>query len=361
MTHGDTRPANLLDLNGRTIVFTPDGDGRYSRAVRSVDWEEDIGPTVRDGAEVRLGFRFDFAGHRWGSFFISRHGLITFGQPLAYRYEDGGNRFDTMSTIASELVTTPTISALYKPRLGGRSGGYGSTHVAADLNRVVITWVTTEPDLYVHGVPPTRPSRFQVVLGADGGIAFNYTDVSLRDGIVGLFANEEITKARLLGGLADPTDSWLPGHLDLLDASLYAVNTRSHAGDDTGVILEFTLRDRIRQPREGEWYSYRLHFDTDQPYWNHPLDWSDEDATWQIDVRPSREVVARGRGVQRLLVGGGRRISLLADRAVLGGNGRQISAMAVAGAAHFDDGEWVQGDYDSRGLIAFGCPEPHGG
>ena len=353
MARGDTAPASLFDLNGRTVVFAPDGYGAYSRSVRPVAWEEGIGPAVADGAEIELeSFMFAFAGRRWGSFFVSRHGLITFGQPLTYRYYDAENRFDTMSMIASKFVTTPTISPLYKPRLGGRSDRYGSTqHVAAGPNRVVVTWVTTEPDFYVHGIPPASPSRFQIVLNADGGIAFNYADVALRDGIVGLFPNEEITKGRLLGGIADPGDSGLPGHLDLLDAALYAVGTGSRVGNDSSVILEFTLRDRVRQPREGEWYSYRLHFDTDKPYWNHPLDWSDEDATWQIDVRPGGEVIARGRGVQDLLAGSGRRISLLADRAVLDGNGRQISAMAVAGSAHFDDDQWVQGDYDSRGLI----------
>ena len=45
----DTAPANLFDLNGRTLVFTPDGQGGYSREVQALAWEEDIGEAVVDG------------------------------------------------------------------------------------------------------------------------------------------------------------------------------------------------------------------------------------------------------------------------------------------------------------------------
>ena len=41
-----TRP-NLFDLNGRTLVFTPDSAGGYSRQVRALEWEEEIGEEVQ--------------------------------------------------------------------------------------------------------------------------------------------------------------------------------------------------------------------------------------------------------------------------------------------------------------------------
>ena len=336
----DTTAANLFDLNGRTLIFTPDGHGGYSRSVRSVTWDDDIGPAVSDGAEIRFqSFLFDFAGRGWGSFFINRHGLITFGEPLTYRYWDAGNRFDTMSEIAGKFVTTPTISPLYKPMLGGRSDRYGATqHVKHGSDRVVVTWSTTEPDYYVHGVPPAKPSRFQVVLRADGSIAFNYVDVALRDGIVGLFPDEEVTKGNLIARIADPTDSELPGHLDLIEAAIYESNTDA-------VILEFTLRDSVQDPPASDWYSYRLHFDVDEPYWTHPVDWSDEDFTWQIDVRPDGERVARGQGVMQLLpTGSADRIALLVD---IGGAGSGTSGTAFAATAHFRNDSGIRGD-DSR-------------
>ena len=339
----DTTAANLFDLNGRTLVFTPDGDDGYSRSVQPVAWENDTGPAVTDGAEVLLhSFQFDFAGRRWGSFFVSRQGLVTFGERLSYSYDDSENRFDAMSGIAAKFVTTPTISPLYKPLLDAW-GGSGEMTVARSPDRIVVTWVTRESHYHVFGEAPVR---FQVVLDADGSIRFNYAHVPFRDGIVGLFPNPDLVRGNLLASVVDATDPDLPGHLDLLDAAIYASNTDA-------VILEFTLRDNIRDPPDGDLYSYKLHFDTDEPYWNHPLNWSDEDATWQIDVREGGEYTARGKGVRQFLDGNGEaRISLLADTSVLAGDGRGISAMAVAGAAHLSrDDQWVQGDYDSRALL----------
>ena len=353
----DTAPANLFDLNGRTLVFTPDGAGGYSRSVQSVAWEDDIGIPVADGAEIQLqSFTFDFAGRRWGSFFVSRQGLITFGEPLTYRYGDSGNRFATMREIADKFVTTPTVSPLFKPLLGnwlGNLWGSGPQTVASFTDRVVVTWTTRDPE-WDYDAFGKKPARFQVVLGTDGSIRFNYADVAFGDGIVGLFDAPEIERGRLLANLTDPTDSELPGHLDLLGAAVYATNAGS------AVILEFTLREPIPEPGAGELYSYRLYFDTDEPYWgHHPFDWSDEDATWMIDVREGGDYTASGKGVLRFLGGKGEaRISLLADTSVLDGDGRRISAMALADATHFRDGHWIQGDHDSLALLEFPAGAP---
>ena len=329
----DTAAANLFDLNGRTLVFTPDGHGSYSRAVRSVAWEDNIGPAVADGAEVQLqSFMVDFAGRRWGSFFVSRHGLITFGEPLRYSYWESENRFDTMSEIGGKFVTTPTITPLYKPMLGGRSDRYGATqHVASSPDRVVVTWITTEPDYYVHGVPPTEPSRFQVVLSANGGIAFNYADVALRDGIVGLFPDEELTKGNLIANIADSRDPELPSHLDLLDVAIYESNTAA-------LIVEWTMRDDIPAPPSGTIYSYRLYFDTDEPYFD-----GDEDFEfmWSVDVATDDSWT---RGGRRLPTGAANRIALLVEDAAAFG----ITASVRPDAAQFDDGHFVQGNWKSR-------------
>ena len=161
--------------------------------------------------------------------------------------------------------------------------------VARRPEAVVITWITTEPAFWVHGVRPEKPLRFQTVLHADGRIAFSYADVTLGDGIVGLFPHDEVAKGDLVASVVDGADPDRPGHIDLLDASIYASN-----GD--AVILEFTLREAVPDPPAGSRYSYRLHVDTDEPYWSHPVDWSDEDFTWQVDLRPGGERAARGAG-----------------------------------------------------------------
>ena len=81
----DLVPANPLDLAGRTLMFTPDGRGGYSREVRALDWEEEADDAERmlGPAEVELEhFRFPFAGREWDSFFYTRLGLISFGKPI---------------------------------------------------------------------------------------------------------------------------------------------------------------------------------------------------------------------------------------------------------------------------------------
>ena len=357
--HEDTAAANLFDLNGRSLVFTPDGDGRYTRAVRPLAWEGPIGSLVSDGDEIALSFDFRFAGRRWTSFHVSRHGLLTFGAPLAYNYAESRNRFNTMREIAGKFADVPTISPLFKPLFGGGLGqtdSLASQHVAHRHDRVVVTWFARDWfKYYPRGLQPrVADNLYQAVLHADGRIAFNYQKIAVGDGIVGLF-DAEITKGRLILTVTDRTDPDLPGHLDLLDAAVYATNA------DSKVILEFTLRDPIPEPSLREVYSYRLHFDTDKPHWSHPIDWSDGDVVWTIDVRSGGEYTAPGDGVQRLLArGDDTRISLLADPNVLGGDDRRVSAMVFATADHFSDDQWIEGDVSSLRLVEFdpgGRPE----
>ena len=343
LTPEDTAPANLFDLNGRTLVFTPDGAGGYSRQVQPLAWEEDIGEAVVDGAVIALeNFAFDFAGQRWDSFHISRRGLITFGEPLTYSYYDSENRNSPMREVAAKFVTTPTISPLYKPYLGGWFNAdvyYGATqHVSDSSDRVVVTWITTEPTKYVHGVPPAEPSRFQVVLHADGSITFNYNDdVFFGDGIVGLFPDEEPTKGDLIASILDATDTTLPGHLDLLEVGIYEANTG-------GVIVEWTTRDPIPLPSSGTRYSYRLELDADEPYFDGRDE--DDDFVWQVNLESD---TSRTRGGRRFPTDSDNRIALLVENPDVFG----ISASMRVGAHQFDNGRWVTGESPRPVLLDF--------
>ena len=106
LTPGDIVPANPLDLAGRTLVFTPDGRGGYSRSVRALAWEEDLGDRVDDRTEIEPSFPFDFAGQRWESFFVSRYGVVTFGEPYPFP-QNGPDRWGTMQEIAVNLGAPP--------------------------------------------------------------------------------------------------------------------------------------------------------------------------------------------------------------------------------------------------------------
>ena len=119
-------------------------------------------------------------------------------------------------------------------------------------------------------------ATFQAVLHADGSIRFSYLDVTLGDGIVGLFQNEPPTKVAPIARIPDPADDDLPGHLDIREAAIYESSASS-------IIVEFSTRGSMPEPDDGTWYSYRLHFDAEPPYFRGD---SDLDMVWQVDVHP---------------------------------------------------------------------------
>ena len=190
---GDIVPANPFDLANRTLFFTPDGRGGYSRAVGRLDWDpEDRGERPGRPVEIELEhFQFDFSGRKWPSFFLSKTGLVTFGKE--FPSERTPARFGTMRMIADAMVVTPTISALYKPYLGG------NIYVSNLPDRVVITFYAYDYELDVYGQRPKETFDYQIVLHSDGRVAFNYgsdpsdPDEAFRDGVVGLFPTDLTT------------------------------------------------------------------------------------------------------------------------------------------------------------------------
>ena len=329
---GDTADPNPVDLEGRTLVFAPDGRGGYSRSVQSLAWEEHLGEAVADEAVVELqNFMFDFAGQRWGAFHVSRHGLLTFGGPFAWSYRRDG-RFFTMHQIAAAFVDSPTISPLYAPAFGGwgQVSDYrdSSRFVAHWPDRIVVTWIVRDRSSYVRGVPKD-PNRFQAVLHADGSVQYNYADITSGHGIAGLFSNV-IQKGDLMVRVVDGTDPEVPGYRDLLEVAIFESNTES-------VIVEWTTRAPIPDPGDGTFYSYRLYFDTDEPYWTQ---FSNEDVDFglTVDVNAGGELTPwdgpalEGQAANQL--------AMLVDISAVRGR----SASLVGMAAEFRNGAWVGGD-----------------
>ncbi len=357
----DIVPANLFDLNGRTLLFTPDDHGQYSRSLHPVAWESDVGDSVHDLAEVEFpGFRFPFAGRTWGSFFVSRFGLLTFGEPFAS--PDGWLRkWGRMSEIAAADLSsssTPTVSALYKPILGGWSewdaDGFGNRqHVARPPDRVVVTWVTSDPTFHVYGRRPADQTRFQVVLYADGRIAFNYAtapqdpDEAIRDGIVGLFPNSRPVRDELVARVVDPTHRAVAGHLDVVEVAIYTSNTDF-------LIVEFTTRGPIRPVRRADNVRshYWLLFDVEEPWWtDRNADPDDEDFNLAVTLEADGSITAHGPGVAGAHEGDeDNRIGLLVSVRELAG----LTASVVAGASEYDDesGSWAEGNPWSWPVLA---------
>lgn len=351
----DIVPANPLGLAGRTVIFTPDGSGGYSRDVRALAWEEDIGAPVDDNAEIELSFPFEFSAREWRSFFVSRYGLITFGEPYPFP-RTGPDRFGTMSAIATHFPSLNAISALYKPHLGGWDPQVGNTqHISCKPDRVVLTWITDDEPFRVFGRPPEEKTRFQIVLYADGRIAFHYAttpadpEEAIRDGVVGLFP--AVAKAGEILRIPDATETAIPAHLDLVETAFYRT---TYPGL---VMVELTTRSPIH-PRPNLEFRYFVLLDTDQPWWrDRDRQRADEDLHWSVTVDPDGNTTVRGlgaAGAQR----SGSRVSFLVHQRDLGFT--VASAVALAAERNVATGAWASSrNITDPSLIEFPvAPDP---
>ena len=344
LTPGDIVPANPLDLAGRTLMFTPAGDG-YSREVRDLTWDEDLGDPVDDNTEIV--FSFDFAGRQWESFFVSRYGLVTFGEPYPFS-SAGPDAFGTMQEIAVNLGAPPMIAALYKPHLGGWATETAEElgnfpHVSRRADRVLITWITSDPFFFVHGVPPQEKTRFQMALHADGRIALHYApepndpDEATRDGIVGLFPSP---KTGLVGSIPDPVDGALPGYLDLVETGIYTT------ADPALVLVEFTTRGPI-QPIPDRRLYYEIEIHTDEP----------DSRTIRAGVRLLSDGRRFSGGAARTAYAAhadDNRIGALIDLRTNSLSGLRASVVARTGARSDTTGEWRSGDeWSPPAIIGF--------
>ena len=183
--------ANLFDLTGRTLHFTPEGS-RYWVEGEPLRWDSDYG-TELAGAEVSLHkFTFPFSGKLWKSLLVGTTGSIRFGISEKdinldpYGHPDGGivlERFDQLAEAASKLIDkAPAICVFLKPRMSG-------PHYVKELSdRVVITWDLTEPFGGLLDFTWFKTiNRFQAVLGRDGSIEMSYKELTAKDGIVGIY------------------------------------------------------------------------------------------------------------------------------------------------------------------------------
>jgi len=183
--------ANLFDLTGKTLRFTPDGSG-YHVASGPLNWDSDYGPEI-DGAEADLKqFAFPFSGKSWNSLLVGTTGSIRFGAVEKdvgldpYGHRDGGillDRFDELAEVAGKLIDkAPGICVFLKPRMSG------PRYLKELSDRIAITWDLTEPfgGLLDFSWFKTT-NRFQAVLHRDGSIEMSYKELTAKDAIVGIY------------------------------------------------------------------------------------------------------------------------------------------------------------------------------
>jgi len=183
--------ANMFDLAGRTLRFTPDGSGYRVRS-GPLSWDSDYGPELASAEANLKSFAFPFSGKLWNSLLVGTTGSVRFGVSEKdvgldpYGHRDGGivlERFAQLAEVAGKLISkAPAICVFLKPRMTG------PRYLKELSDRVVITWDLTEP---LGGLLDfswfKTINRLQAVLHRDGSIEMSYKELTAKDAIVGVY------------------------------------------------------------------------------------------------------------------------------------------------------------------------------
>jgi hypothetical protein len=266
--------ANLFDLVGRTLRFTPESSGYRVENV-SLQWDSEFGAELTGSQLTLHNFKFPFSGKSWDSFSVGTNGSISFGTAPAGADRSGqgsgesdgrGNgvaigRFDQLSQAGRSLINRiPAICVFLKPRL------FGSRYVKEEADRVVITWDLSEP---VGGIQDftwvKTVNRFQAVLERDGVIEMSYQQVSAKDAIVGVYPVVEQGTEKLVAILPGRKNLSVAPHLNI---------QRIKIGVTNSLFLNITIETRGPVLAEGDaglpGIAYRVAFNTNKSDTSNP-------------------------------------------------------------------------------------------
>lgn len=264
LSPGHLSPANLADLEGRTIRFTPEGTNYRTQSL-PLQWDTQFGGEVLDQPSTLVvlppPLAFPFSGTNWNQFYMGTHGNITFGADQSAIYDPGANRFFLFSEFAGSLVNNvPCICPLFRKLGVFDPDGVGHRYAKVLPDRAVLTWIISEPyrDVFAFTTGP-RVNRFQAVLYSDGRIDLSYDELLAEDGIVGVFPMDPADQASWT--LTDAVEPALPGYLDVIAVYM------SVAGPDR-LRVTFRTREAVLLPGDPalEDVLYRIFIDLDEPY-----------------------------------------------------------------------------------------------
>lgn len=196
------KPAKLLDLEGKTVRFSPVAGqaGSYRVETLPLAWESG-GTELEEGAAARslyaaswkqdLEFAFPYAGRTYRTAYINLNGTISFDAPESEQmpgrrdpWPDGTVR-RTAGTLDARSLTRQEILIAGLWQLNDLRGARIS--VLSEQERLVVTWDVERRLLPNAGYERKGRNVFQAVLRADGGIDLSYEAAPEPDGIVGLF------------------------------------------------------------------------------------------------------------------------------------------------------------------------------
>lgn len=203
-----TKPASLLDLQERTLRFTPVAGqaGAYRVENLPLEWQGAAGAgsgtvlannntatTTLYAASWQqpIGFAFPYAGRTYTQLFVNLNGNLSFDTPETAQmpanrdpWPDGTVRsvaatLDTRSLARQETI----IAALWQLNLASGT----RVSVLRQADRFVATWDAERRYLSNVGYDPIGRNLFQAVLYPSGQIDLSYSAIAEPDGIAGLF------------------------------------------------------------------------------------------------------------------------------------------------------------------------------
>ncbi|MEP6833197.1 MAG: hypothetical protein ABJB74_07365, partial [Gemmatimonas sp.] len=227
---GAIAPERLFDLDHRTLRFTPAGKG-YLVENTTLKWEADFGPALAGNNYALKQFTFPFSGKSWDSFNVAT-GSVTFGVPTGAAQAAGGGRgsrgggfqmerYALMQTVGATFINmVPGIAAYAKVGLNG-----GQRFVKELADRAVVTWIVNESAGGIQAFTWSPiANRIQATLYKTGVIEFSYNDISVRDGVVGVFPMVDAGVTKSLAQFADAEDASVAAHLDVRNVKLSVVD-----------------------------------------------------------------------------------------------------------------------------------------
>lgn len=158
--------ANPFDLDGLTLLFTPNASGGYNVDEVTFAFDMNFGDDVQAGDDTNHefnltgGFSFPFFGTTWTNIWVRSNGNITFGaigEPDFYDINDFNLHLPMIAAFFADL--DPSAD--------------GSVHAKEELTKFTVTWnAVPEFDL-------NNSNTLQLVLNDDGSFQITYNSIGM--------------------------------------------------------------------------------------------------------------------------------------------------------------------------------------
>ncbi|MCH8299411.1 MAG: carboxypeptidase regulatory-like domain-containing protein, partial [Candidatus Marinimicrobia bacterium] len=158
--------ANPFDLDGMTLLFTPNDKGGYDVDKVAFSWDSSIGDNVGAGDDTNhnidftAGFSFPYFGITWDSVFVRSNGNVTFGAIGNPDFFDPGDF----------IIELPMIAAFFGDLDPSVAGG---VFAKEQLTKFTVTW-NAIPEFEV-----SNSNSIQLVLNSDGSFLVSYNGIGI--------------------------------------------------------------------------------------------------------------------------------------------------------------------------------------